>query len=172
MRAMSIFLLSMVMVLTSLNANLLSCDQRLFRKEVNLNVMFRHLRDNGAKCKPGWFIYAGFGERSLIANRYAMALWASNKGLKLRNMNTLRLLKSEALMGLKRYEEAIALLKPLAFGNYQRKFRYRAHIKLINSYYLKNGKRKDVNVKYLLSLFKKNYQDKRALYLMMQNSFN
>lgn len=147
----------------SLFANKKCFDEALFNRK-NLRDVYLTLRAASAHCDIATKTYIHYAERAIVAERYAEALWVAQRGQNKANQQEkyqLWLLQGQAFLHLKRTEEAITVLKKVAYdkslyqlASTQSAF---AHLLLLKSYYLRAGKKKDKNVLFLYNLFQTRY---------------
>ncbi|RME89086.1 MAG: hypothetical protein D6767_09115 [Candidatus Hydrogenedentota bacterium] len=136
------------------------CNLPLHQKKVSLKQIYLQLRFRDPKCKFPAKLFLAYSERALLAGRLHEALWSAKTGMKRASSSIKRkltLAAAKAYNELNRYEEAIALLKPLAFSTQKDNLAKQAHICLIRAYYLRAKQKQDSNVKYLVSKFRRYY---------------
>lgn len=157
--------------LTATLTTAFACNVSYIKKEKSLRTVYFKLRAEPAECGLNYQPYLDYSRRALIGGRHAEALWAARKGLSayLKNRGSrklaylyLRFIEGSSLYELNRLEEAIVSLKKVTghpkINHWKvRDLRQRAYLRLIQTYYLKAGRRKDNNVKYLVSVFSKKY---------------
>lgn len=151
---------------------LAKCSRQLLEQESNLVNIYTHLRKEGKKCKYPSAIYLAYANRAFLAGRMAESYWAArmaaheSKSKNTEEWAAIQLAQSRALLGMKRVEEAITSLKPLATANVIEEgklaeLQQKSHLLLIRAYYTRANYQKDRNVKFLIARFKARYPNSK-----------
>lgn len=163
----SVGLVCSLLLSTSLSA---ACSTNLVKKQKNIEEVFVELRSLPPHCGQKDRLFLEFANRAYLGGHYVKSLWAVETALqrqKIRDNNywSLKVLEGKNLNALNRFEEAIEVLRPMAIQNKADQassvLKQRAHLALIESYYLRAGRNKDKNVFYLISLFMSRHPNSR-----------
>ena len=146
------------------------CSANLVKKQKDIDELFSDLRALPSYCSQRDRLYLEFANRAYLGGHYIKSLWAVEVALQSQKVQNdyfwnLKVLEGKNLNALNRFEEAIDVLRPMAIQNKADKasalIKQRAHLALIESYYLRAGRNKDKNVFYLISLFMSRHPDSR-----------
>lgn len=147
-------------------------DEAIFHQK-SLRDSYLSLRAASKSCEIASTSYLVYGERAILAKRYAEALWAAQQGQKVASSKEkypLLLMEGWAFLHLGRLEESITALKKIAYNkslySASSSLAASAHLLLIKSYYLRAGKKKDDNVLFLYNLFHKRYSKRPELEML------
>ena len=159
-----------------------TCVKPDFTQEKNLRKVYLQLKYMPKNCLDSRTLL-NLSKRSLLAGRFAEALWASQKGLEILNTNgniviesELKLIQGSILREMNRLEEAIIVLKNvIREKNTKSSYRYRKNLKLnrqkaflqlIYTYYNKTGSKRSSDVNYLINSFRNIYPESPYLNLL------
>lgn len=162
-----VFLVCTLLFSTSLSA---ACSTNLVKKQKNIEELFAELRSLPSHCGQKDRLFLEFANRAYLGGHYVKSLWAVETALQRQKRRdnhywSLKVLEGKNLNALNRFEEAIEVLRPMAIQNKADQasshLKQRAHLALIESYYLRAGRNKDKNVFYLISLFMSRHPNSR-----------
>ena len=144
-----------------------NCQNSFIRDEKNLRKMYILLRKKSRECTFSTLDYVRFGGRAILSGYSKEAYWAASRALKNSKENTIHylnanLLKATALNDMRRNEEAIEILRPIALNSSKQSSIYqKIYLELIRAYYLKNDQKIDDNVLFLFAKFNNKFPKSR-----------
>ena len=151
------------------------CSNQYIKNEKNIRTIYLNYKFKGKRCLS-WKAYFQLGQRAYVGGKLKEALWSVNFGLQnlSEKQGTLvtkfKSLKGSILREMNRFEEAIIILREVVFEDNvtgsKTTIKEKAHLQLIQTYYVKTAFKTSQDVAYLITLFRNRYPKSKYLKLL------